>query len=97
MSKWYPDVPGFLRITDQESKPPTHFSWKPTNPKNHEWTEEEKKLLVQMRDQGKTFGEIALAIGNGVSANQCDSVYHNMEERGELQIYEKIVLQGEEG
>lgn len=97
MSKYFPDCPVGMRITDQESKPPTNSSWKPTKPKNHEWTEEEKMLVAQMREQEKTFGEIALAIGNGVSANQCDSVYHNMEERGELQIYEKIVLQGEEG
>jgi len=65
MSRYSSDVPIQLGITDHESKPPTNSSWKPTNPKNHEWTDKEKAIVARMRKQGKTFAEIALAIGNG--------------------------------
>lgn len=96
MNKYYPDCPLGMRITDQESKNSGNFPVN-TDKNKHSWTLKEKRILVMLKQKGKTFREIALAIGNGVSANQCNSAYNNMEERGELQIYEKIVLQGEEG
>ena len=97
MSKPFPDCPIGMRITDQESRTPTgvmhHYSQR-----EHEWTDEEKTLLVRMKAEGKSFREIAVVIGDNISTNACGSQYHHMEELGELEQYEMITrLKAEEG
>ena len=90
MNKAFPDCPLWMRINDRESKPPTgvvhHY-----NQQEHEWTDEEKMLLVRMKTEGKSFREIAAAIGDDISRNACNSQYHRMEELGELYQYERFL------
>ena len=90
MNKMYPDCPIWMRITDQESKPPTNIVHHRTK-KNHEWTDEEKLLIVRMKAEGKNFVEIAATIGDDVSRNACASKYYLMEELGELEQYEQFL------
>ena len=90
MSKYFPDCPVGMRITDMESKQDGGFTLQSTNPNHHHWTLREKRILVQMRDEGKTFREIAEAIGErDVTMNSCMAAYHNMEDRGEVGMYEE--------
>jgi len=44
-----------------------------------------------MKAEGKSFREIAAAIGDDVSRNACNSQYHRMEELGELEQYEQLL------
>jgi len=90
MSKPFPDCPIGMRITDQESKTQTNIIHHRTE-WNHEWTDEEKMLLVKMKAEGKSFKEIAAAIGDDISTNASNSQYHRMEELGELDQYEKLL------
>ena len=91
MSKIFPNCPLWMRITDQESKPPTNIVHHRTE-WNHKWTDEEKMLLVRMKAEGKSNREVAAAVGCDVSINACNSQYHRMEDLGELEQYEQIML-----
>lgn len=45
---------------------------------HHKWNDWQKKQVVRLKDHGESWADIAAALGHGLTAKQCHSMYHNI-------------------